>query len=1338
MMKRILALLFIVSSLALSQSTLTLKEDFTAANGTLVNTLDSVGFPLGQTPSTAGGQTAGSGDQMEAYNTTLTSGTYGWIHWRRKYITDSLTFGMVIKQKWTSPDANPADAFAFGMLSDTNITTANGWLLGATYWTGTQMYLNIYRYTAGSYEVSQSFLASVAVNDTLKFRMMRDSMQIFVNSTFVGGKTDTRYHYGAGATYQNQYPVIRLSVQNTMPRVDKWMFGRHPSSGDVPAPPPTSDSYAPLASLTATPSAWDTSTNGSFTAVVTDTFAIQDIVVSVDTGGGYFGLDSVKALNTTTPGIKNYTFSTRNLHVRTAKVISARVLTRDSTGNVGYASTISITVGVGSSSGSGSTFPIFSYMPGFGYSRVNPTNIPWRKITHIVQFTFNPTTAAPYVTATGGTADSANYVTGRNTGGTWYGDGANPYFIAGNTAITNEVLYRDSCAANGVKNLLGLVCLAGGSAAIFNTNILDTTTNGKQDVMIQRLIAYIKAHYFHGIDINLEYAQNNDTYRQSFNRFARIMRDSLNTMTPHGVFTMSCANWYLWTPGNVNTPHILASTINNYIDYYNLEVYGYNASNILSLNAPIYKGATQTWLLSNGSTPTWIDFRSVNEAITGGVNPSKIGMLFGFESKRIPYTTNTTYPQPVLGAPIGGGNFFVDFQEVVNFLNANPVSAQHWDSAGRAPWVANNGQFYSYEDSLSIYYKVQYGVSKGVGAFGYWDQYRAYLYSLTGENRHKQPNWLKQAVNALGVVSTPPPSIPVRVSPTSGSSVDKSSVTLTWNTVSGATYYYVAIFNSANQQIFPPGGTNITDTTYLIPSSYLAYSSNYTWYVGAGNGTGISGVQPSAYLFTTQGQAVGTPATPVLTSPAANATGVSISPTFYWNRVDSAVSYNFQYTTDTTNSGSYITYSPLDTTISLVNLNNGVTYFWRVRGYNGTNFGSYSGFRKLTIVTSQTPTPITSTSDVIHPIVTVDTKKNKFTGTQFPFVSVVIGGTSQLKRPPSGWVNFYPELGILINSDSVVSQFVLQNNLSPITFNGLIVSGTSNFNNTINTGTATFQGTETHSGEANVSGSFSVLSGGSFAVDAEATFISGSTIVSSAPQGEPPFSTTSTTVSPNLNADLLDGQSGSYYAPNDSISRSAIMNRWNSSPETLKTRNYYQFTNGTNYGYIEAGSGIMAIGSANSGEIQIYGPGGVNTYYHSTGLELSKTWGDTLEGHVVGVVDSVNRTGLTTTIAAQNMIHINHASTADGLYEVSYYGHTTTASGSGSPTAKFLWAWNDGTSKTDSSSTWSLNATDGTGYIQGSFRFWRDSGTPTWGISVLGAAGSPVYSIHINVRKVQQ
>ena len=193
----------------------------------------------------------------------------------------------------------------------------------------------------------------------------------------------------------------------------------------------------------------------------------------------------------------------------------------------------------------------------------------------------------------------------------------------------------------------------------------------------------------------------------------------------------------------------------------------------------------------------------------------------------------------------------------------------------------------------------------------------------------------QEEITALFNILTAPPLI----SPANNSTNVSLTPTLVWNSLSGATGYKVKISNDSTF-------TNVTDSAdvttnqYTVPSGKLSYNIKYYWKV-AGYNTYGTGMWSIIWNFTTLNPL---PAQVTLLSPANGSTGISLTPTLFWNTAANATAYTVQVS-PLSNFSLIVDSATVTTnqrTIPAGKLNVASTYFWRVRGVDSSGNGPWS------------------------------------------------------------------------------------------------------------------------------------------------------------------------------------------------------------------------------------------------------------------------------------------------------------------------------------------------------------------------------------------------------------
>ena len=183
-------------------------------------------------------------------------------------------------------------------------------------------------------------------------------------------------------------------------------------------------------------------------------------------------------------------------------------------------------------------------------------------------------------------------------------------------------------------------------------------------------------------------------------------------------------------------------------------------------------------------------------------------------------------------------------------------------------------------------------------------------------------------------------------SPADNATDQPLSITLSWSTLAGATFYHVQVATDAGfgSGVILDNGS-VTSTSLAV--SGLMQSTRYYWRVSAGNAGG-EGPFSSARTFSTVFPA------PVLIAPGTGATGQPVSVQLRWDPVPGAVRYHLQLATDSL----FSVLVKNDTTITdsarqVNGLSNGTWYYWHVaaRGASASSpFSATWSFRTIGVM----------------------------------------------------------------------------------------------------------------------------------------------------------------------------------------------------------------------------------------------------------------------------------------------------------------------------------------------------------------------------------------------------
>ena len=185
---------------------------------------------------------------------------------------------------------------------------------------------------------------------------------------------------------------------------------------------------------------------------------------------------------------------------------------------------------------------------------------------------------------------------------------------------------------------------------------------------------------------------------------------------------------------------------------------------------------------------------------------------------------------------------------------------------------------------------------------------------------------------------------PVLATPANDASGLSLTPTLTWNTTTGATYYYLQVASDTSgfhgdEGNFEVDHSSIEALSYDVGSNgeHLANQTKYYWRVRDDEKSDWS----ETWSFTT---IAGMPIVPELSDPSSGTTWVSPDSYLYWNYADGAATYSIQVSTSPTDfSAPVLEESEIqDNDLYIGDLAFDTKYFWRVKTTNPTGTSDWS------------------------------------------------------------------------------------------------------------------------------------------------------------------------------------------------------------------------------------------------------------------------------------------------------------------------------------------------------------------------------------------------------------
>lgn len=190
-------------------------------------------------------------------------------------------------------------------------------------------------------------------------------------------------------------------------------------------------------------------------------------------------------------------------------------------------------------------------------------------------------------------------------------------------------------------------------------------------------------------------------------------------------------------------------------------------------------------------------------------------------------------------------------------------------------------------------------------------------------------------------------------SPSNGATEQPLSLTLQWESVTGATSYQLQVSTSPTFSTTEFNQSGISETSYTINS--LEREKVYYWRV-RGFLLTAAGSWSDVWSFST---IPNPPTAPALISPGNNSNDQPVSITCSWNGSSGATSFRVQIATDSLFTNSlYDTSVGLSSSLSVQNLQHETEYFWKVQPSNSGGTGPWSAVFRFTTVPDPPPTPV--------------------------------------------------------------------------------------------------------------------------------------------------------------------------------------------------------------------------------------------------------------------------------------------------------------------------------------------------------------------------------------------
>ncbi len=382
----------------------------------------------------------------------------------------------------------------------------------------------------------------------------------------------------------------------------------------------------------------------------------------------------------------------------------------------------------GGSSSSSSGMWLVGYYPDWWWGTLDPENIDWTGMTHMVLFTG------------GGVITSAPYF---SSSGLDFKDSSGRSYLSRTIAAAHS---------HNVKVLLSVASVYPGT----NLNAISSDP-AKIDMLVQQSSAYAQANGFDGIEIDWEWPNVKSEHSYLLNDY----RTELNKWPTRGILVESLD---MATFHNAYDPLVMNADLDQmYAMTYTMWV---NCGGpVAGYGTPVYKSTQYLGLAGCTLNDNAISF------ITGGYDVSKMAISISFESIKF-------------GGATKPGDKYTSWAYVQarNDMRNDPSAVFQWDSSAEASWALWNNYLYDVQTPQSVSAIMQWVKQKNFGGFMIYDFPAGWLPNKS-TLQTSNPLWeaVAQSVGNTTVVVASPPATDT-TPPSSTTTTPPSTSTSTTNT----------------------------------------------------------------------------------------------------------------------------------------------------------------------------------------------------------------------------------------------------------------------------------------------------------------------------------------------------------------------------------------------------------------------------------------------------------------------------------------------------------------------------------------------------------------------------
>lgn len=323
-----------------------------------------------------------------------------------------------------------------------------------------------------------------------------------------------------------------------------------------------------------------------------------------------------------------------------------------------------------------------------------PTDIPFKNLTHIQYAFFNPETNGNISSFDESADEQLLY-------------GEKIWYPTETFDSTTSIVYLAH------KNNVKILASIGGWTGSENFPSLAANEVSRSNFCSQ-CKALITKHDFDGVDIDWEfpgYAEHKGTANDAENFVLLLseLRDTLDAIDngKHNLLTLAIPG------GSYHGKNFLVEKFYQYVDFISVMTYDFTGSweSKSWHNSPLY---------DYGSSDNWSIDKAMKYYTDRGVPPSMLNIGLHFYGKTFADCTGPNQPFSGLGSGDGDPGTMSFFSVNKNLVSG--VYTRHWDEQAQNPYgLSSDGEYCSYDDTVSIRIKAEYCINNNFGGAIIWE-----------------------------------------------------------------------------------------------------------------------------------------------------------------------------------------------------------------------------------------------------------------------------------------------------------------------------------------------------------------------------------------------------------------------------------------------------------------------------------------------------------------------------------------------------------------------------------------------------------------------------------------